>query len=145
MIHSTDLIKKWEGFSEYAYPDPGTGGKPWTIGYGSTTWEDGSPVKKGQKITKEKAEGLLNDYLIRNVRPKIADLKLNPSQKAAIESLCYNIGVNAFLRSKCYKALKEQDWATFIKEYDWFKASGKVLKGLVKRRVEELYWFFKDM
>ena len=138
----TALIKKWEGFSPKAYKCPAG---IWTIGYGSTKWADGSPVKKGQTITIEKAEGLLNDYLIRFVRPKLAGLKLNPSQQEAIESLCYNIGVNSFLKSKCYKALKAKDWGTFIREYDWVKAGGKVLNGLVKRRTEELYWFFKDM
>ena len=138
----TQLIKKYEGFSAKAYRCPAG---IVTIGYGSTKWEDGSPIKARQTITQEKAEGLLNDYLIRYVRPKIADLKLKPHQQEAIESLCYNIGVNAFLRSKCYKALKEKDWATFIKEYDWFKAGGKVLNGLVKRRTEELYFFFMDL
>lgn len=137
-----DLIKRYEGFQEEAYKCPAG---VWTIGYGSTKWEDGSPIKKGQRITRDKAEGLLNDYLIRYVRPRLSDLKLNASQKAAIESLCYNIGINSFLRSKCYKALKEQDWPTFIREYDWIKANGKVLKGLIKRRTEELYLFFKDM
>lgn len=138
----TQLIRKYEGFRATAYKCPAG---VWTIGYGSTKWEDGTPVKKGDTITQEKAEGLLNDYLIRYVRPKIADLNLKPYQQEAIESLCYNIGVNAFLRSKCYKALKAKDWATFIKEYDWFKAGGKVLNGLVKRRTEELYYFFLDL
>lgn len=142
MVNGADLIKKFEGFSTRAYPDPGTGGQPYTIGYGSTKWEDGSPVKRGQTITQEKAEGLLNDYLIRYVRPKLADLHLNPNQQAAIESLCYNIGINSFLKSKCYRALKAKDWPTFIREYDWFKANGKVLPGLLRRRTEELALFF---
>ena len=94
-ISSTELIKKWEGFKEVAYVCPAG---VTTIGYGSTAWEDGSPIKRGQKITKDKAEGLLNDYLIRYVRPKLADLNLNSSQQAAIESLCYNSGVNSVLR-----------------------------------------------
>lgn len=138
----TNLIKKYEGFSAKAYKCPAG---VWTIGYGSTKWEDGTPVKSGQTITQAKAEGLLNDYLIRYVRPKLADLKLKSHQQEAIESLCYNIGVNAFLKSKCYKALKEKDWATFIREYDWFKAGGKALNGLVKRRMEELHTFFQDL
>ena len=139
MVYGTDLIKKYEGFSPKAYKCPAG---VWTIGYGSTKWEDGSPIKSGQTITKEKAEGLLNDYLVRYVRPRIADLKLNANQQAAIESLCYNIGVNSFLRSRCYKALKEKDWPTFIREYDWFKGGGKVLPGLLRRRTEELALFF---
>lgn len=138
----TKLIKKYEGFCPNAYKCPAG---VWTIGYGSTKWEDGSPVKRGQIITQEKAEGLLNDYLIRYVRPKLADLHLNQNQQDAIESLCYNIGINSFLKSKCYRALKAKDWPTFIREYDWFKAGGKVLPGLLRRRTEELALFFSKL
>lgn len=35
------LIKEFEGCSLTAYPDPGTGGDPWTIGYGWTHSVDG--------------------------------------------------------------------------------------------------------
>ena len=31
-----DLTKISEGLRTEAYPDPGTGGDPWTIGYGHT-------------------------------------------------------------------------------------------------------------
>jgi lysozyme len=31
-----DLIKRFEGLRLTAYPDPSTGGDPWTIGYGTT-------------------------------------------------------------------------------------------------------------
>ncbi|MEE4411931.1 lysozyme, partial [Serratia sp. C2(2)] len=40
------LIKRFEGLSLQAYPDPATGGKPWTIGYGHTT-----DVKPGDLIS----------------------------------------------------------------------------------------------
>lgn len=140
-MDGVDLIKKYEGFSEKAYKCPA--GKM-TIGFGSTTWEDGSPIKRGDTVTQEKAEALLVNYLNKYVRPKLEPLKLNKNQTAALESLCYNIGWNSFVRSKCYKALVAKDWATFIKEYDWFKAGGKILMGLVKRRTEELYTFFKE-
>lgn len=140
-MDGVDLIKKYEGFVPKAYKCPAG---VLTIGYGSTAWADGSPIKMGQTITKEKAEALLIDYLNKNVRPKIASLKLKSCQQAAIESLVYNIGWGAFSRSKCYKALLAKDWATFIKEYDWFKGGGKVLPGLLKRRTEELYWFFSQ-
>lgn len=145
MINGVDLIKRFEGFRAKAYPDPGTGGKPYTIGYGSTVYADGSPVKSGDIISEETAEALLTDYLIKNVKPKLEPLNLNASQTAALESLIYNIGWGAFSKSKCYKALQEKNWPIFIKEYDWFSGGGKFLLGLAKRRTEELYWFFKDM
>lgn len=46
-IPGVELIKKFEGLSLDAYPDPKTGGKPITIGWGSTRKRDGSPFKLG--------------------------------------------------------------------------------------------------
>lgn len=137
-----ELIKRYEGYSEKAYKCPAG---IWTIGYGNTTWEDGTPVKKGDTITKEKAEALLNNYLIKNVRPKIADLKLTAYQNEALESLIYNIGWTAFARSKCYKAIKAKDWGTAFNNWDWISGGGKVLKGLIKRRAEEIALFFAEI
>lgn len=136
------LIKKYEGFRAQAYKCPAG---IWTCGYGSTKYADGSPVKKGDTITEPKAEALLIDYLIKNVNPYLEPLKLKDCQKSALQSLIYNIGWPSFSRSKCYKALKEKDWPTFIKEYDWFKGGGKFLLGLAKRRTEELATFFSNM
>lgn len=137
-----ELIKRYEGYSEKAYKCPAG---IWTIGYGNTTWEDGTPVKKGDTITKEKAEALLNNYLIKNVRPKIADLKLTTYQNEALESLIYNIGWSAFAKSKCYKAIKNKDWGTAFNNWDWISGGGKVLKGLIKRRAEEIALFFTEI
>ena len=146
MISGIDLIKKYEGFRLRAYPDPGTHGKPYTIGYGSTKYADGSAVKKDDEISEPTAEGLLIDYLIKNVRPHLEELgELKECQIAALESLIYNIGWPAFAKSKCCKAIKEKDWETVFKNWDWCKASGKFLVGLAKRRAEELNMFFKDM
>ena len=142
MITGTDLIKKYEGFRADAYKCPAG---VWTIGYGSTTYADGTPVKKGDKISQSTAESLLEDYLIKNIRKNLVGLSLNDGQMAALESLIYNIGWGAFSKSKCYKALKEKDWETFYNQYDWVKGGGKFLLGLAKRRAEELYWFFKDL
>ena len=133
------LISKYEGFRENAYLCPGG---VWTVGYGSTIWPDGTPVKKGDTITKDKAEALLVDYLNKNVRPRIEPLNLKPEQEYALESLIYNIGWGAFSRSKCYKAIKEKDWATVYANWDWIRANGKVLNGLIKRRAEEKALFF---
>ena len=50
-----NLICKYEGFNEKAYPDPNTNKEPYTIGYGTQYYPDGAPVKAGQKCTEEKA------------------------------------------------------------------------------------------
>ncbi|WP_369127544.1 lysozyme, partial [Xenorhabdus bovienii] len=46
-----EFIQQWEGLKLKAYPDPATGGIPWTIGYGHT-----KDVKPGQVITEQQAE-----------------------------------------------------------------------------------------
>ena len=50
-----DLICKYEGFNEKAYPNNVTGKEPYTIGYGTQFYPDGTPVKAGQLCTKHKA------------------------------------------------------------------------------------------
>jgi len=54
------FIRQYESFRANAYRDPGDEESgPVTIGYGSTHYEDGSKVRLGDKITKERAERML--------------------------------------------------------------------------------------
>ena len=142
MAYAIDIIKKYEGLSLKAYKCPAGIN---TIGYGTTVYPDGTPVKMGDTITKEKAEALLLDYVINKILPHIRDLNLTDNQQAALCSLIYNVGWPAFSKSKCYKAIKEKDWETVFKNWDWCKGSGKFLLGLAKRRTEELHLFFQDL
>lgn len=142
MSYAIDLIKKYEGLSLKAYKCPAGIN---TIGYGTTSYPDGTPVKSGDVITKEKAEALLLDYVINKILPNIRDLDLTDNQQAALSSLIYNIGWGAFSKSKCYKAIKNKDWETAFHNWDWIKGGGKVLKGLIKRRAEEMALFFADI
>lgn len=138
------IIQKYEGCKLQAYRCPA--GK-WTIGWGNTSYPDGSPVKPNDIITKEYADALLLDYVMKNIYPVFQKIPydLTLDQRRAVASLVYNIGTSSFLRSKLYKAICEKDLETIVKNWDWIKASGKVLKGLVKRRTEELYLFCKDL
>ncbi len=142
MSYAIDLIKKYEGLELKAYKCPAG---IWTIGYGITKYPDGTPVKSGDVITKTKAEALLLDYVINQIIPHIRDLALTETQEAALCSLIYNIGWPAFSKSKCYKAIKAKDWETVFKNWDWCKGDGKFLKGLAKRRAEEMFLFFQDI
>lgn len=142
MAYAVDIIKKYEGLSLKAYKCPAGIN---TIGYGTTVYPDGTPVKMGDTITKEKAEALLLDYVINKILPNIRDLNLTDNQEAAVSSLVYNVGWSAFSKSKCYKAIKTKDWETVFKNWDWCKGGGKFLVGLAKRRAEELHLFFQDL
>lgn len=94
------LIKEFEGLELEAYPDPETGGDPWTIGWGSTAFEDGSPVVRGQRITRERADLLLNRRLARDVRLLAMRITgwggLSLGQRAALLSFSYNCGIDWF-------------------------------------------------
>lgn len=143
MTYAIDLIKKYESFSSKPYLCPAH--IP-TIGYGCTVYPDGRKVTMNDEpITKEKAEALLLDYVINKILPNIRDLDLTDNQQAALCSLIYNVGFGAFAKSKCYKAIKEQDWGTAYKEWTWITGGGKVLNGLIKRREEERFLFFMDI
>lgn len=136
------LIEKYEGFSQIAYRCPAG---VWTIGYGSTTWANGEPVKQGDTITQEDAKSLLDSWLMGNFFPKVRHVQLSKDQLEALSSLVYNIGWPAFAKSKCWKAIQAKDWETAFKNWDWIKAGGKVLPGLIKRRAEEMFLFFSDI
>ena len=142
MSYAIDIIKKYEGCRLSAYKCPAG---VWTVGYGTTVYPDGSKVKEGDQITQAKAEALLLDYVINKIMPNIRDLGLTDNQEAALASLIYNIGWGAFAKSKCYKAIKAKDWETVFKNWDWCKGDGKFLKGLAKRRAEEMFLFFQDI
>lgn len=137
-----DIIKRYESFRPLAYRCPA--GKL-TIGYGTTVYPDGKPVKKGDMITEKKAEEYLEDYIEKNIKPiyKRIPYVLTDNQERALESLIYNIGAGAFLRSKLFVAIKEKNYAEICRQWDFgFKQN---LKGLFKRRTEELYLFMKGI
>lgn len=136
-IDPTGLIKEFEGFRSQAYKC--SAGK-WTIGYGSTLYEDGTPVKQGDTIDEETAERLLEYHCQHRIKLPEGDFTSN--QRAALYSLIYNIGQSAFDRSKLKQAICRGDIAETFRNWDWIKADGKVVKGLVRRRAKELTLFF---
>lgn len=142
MSNYLEMIKRYEGCSLKAYLCPA---HKWTIGYGITVYPDGTPVKEGDIITQSKADALLLDYIINQILPHIRDLSLSNNQEKALVSLLFNVGWPAFSKSKCYKAIKERDWGTAYKNWDWITGGGKVLNGLIKRREEERFLFFMDI
>lgn len=69
----------------------------WTIGFGNTYHPDGSPVKKGDKITsKEDLQAHFNVVVEHDIFPlmdKYLDIsKMTQEEIVAVASLCYNCG-----------------------------------------------------
>ena len=138
------FIDKYEGERLQAYKCPAG---IWTIGQGITVYPDGSPVKEGDIITEEYSRALTTDYFLHNIDPVIAKMGkgFTKRQKDSLGSLIFNIGVNAFKKSNLYTAIMNDDVKGIFKNWDWIGAGGKVLKGLAKRRAEELSWFLEDL
>jgi GH24 family phage-related lysozyme (muramidase) len=90
------LVKEFEGCRLTAYPDPETGAEPWTIGWGSTTYDDGAPVKAGDRINQELADALLAGRLERDHHLLAQRIpcwrELSTNQQAALLSFSYNCG-----------------------------------------------------
>ncbi len=136
------LIKRHEGLRLKAYPDPGTGGAPWTIGYGHT-----QGVQPGQEITAAQADDYLREdvYWAEDAVRDHVKVALDQHEFDALVSLVFNIGAGAFARSTLLRKLNDGDKAGAAGEFArWNQAGGKVLPGLVKRRADEAALFAGD-
>ncbi|MGT5005388.1 lysozyme [Escherichia coli] len=134
------LIKQFEGCKLTAYPDPGTGGAPWTIGYGWTQPVDGKPVRPGMTIDQATADRLLKTGLVsyENDVLRLVKVKLSQSQFDALVSFTYNLGSRSLSTSTLLSKLNAGDYAGASDEFlRWNKAGGKVLNGLTRRREAE--------
>ncbi len=132
------LIKKYEGCELKAYPDPGSGGEPWTIGYGATKI-DGRAVRPGDTITQAKANALLLHDIDRHasdVRDYLGSAPTTQNQFDALVSFHFNTG--DLRRSTLLRKHLEGDYDGAAREFArWVFASGKRLRGLERRRAEE--------
>lgn len=130
-----DLIKSFEGLRLEAYPDPGTGGDPWTVGYGST-----KGVKKGMKITVQEAEQRLIMDLQDACKAveRYVTIPLNDNQFAALVSFTFNVGAGNLAVSTLLKRLNEGEYGSVpMQLMRWNRAAGKILNGLTRRRTAE--------
>ena len=137
------LIERNEGLRLTAYPDPATGGDPWTIGYGDT----GPDVVSGLTITKAEAERRLIVRLDREfgaaVNKAMGNVPTTQGQFDAMVSLAYNIGVGkpggrGFINSSICRHHAAGEYAQAADAFLLYnRAGGRVLPGLTRRRQEE--------
>lgn len=134
------LIKTFEGVRLKAYPDPATGGDPWTIGVGHT----GPEVKRGLVWTMAQVDAALTADLAkfsRVLNAMIASAKAPTSQHQfdAMISLMFNVGQGNFAKSSIWKNHAIRRYANAAGAFAlWNKANGKVMAGLTRRRAAEV-------
>lgn len=137
LIKAADLIRQFEGCELTAYPDPGSGGDPWTIGWGAT----GEGIRKGVTWTQAQADARLMQDVTKfanGVNGLLGDTRTTDEQRAAMISFAYNLGVAALASSTLLRKHTAGDYAGAAAEFArWNKADGKVMAGLTRRRAAE--------
>ena len=134
------LIREFEGCELTAYPDPATGGDPWTIGVGHT----GPEVHEGKEITEEDADALLAKDLARFEACVSDNLTVDVAQAQfdAMVSLAFNIGCANFRKSSVLRYTNEGNLEGAKEAFRlWDKAAGKKMAGLTRRRAAEAEMF----
>lgn len=137
------LIQRFEGCARLradgrleAYPDPGTGGAPWTIGWGAT----GRGIGPGTVWTKDQCDARLKIDLARyaaEVDAALGDAPTAQHQFDALVSFHYNTG--AIGRATLTRRHIGGDFPGAAAEFArWNRAGGRVLRGLVRRRAAEM-------
>ncbi len=136
------LIKRFEGCERRrpgglvaAYPDPGTGGAPWTIGWGATGPGIGPDTVWTQAECDARLEADLARYAA-DVAAAIGNAPTSQAQFDAMVSFHYNTG--AIAKATLTRQHVAGNFAAATAEFArWNRAGGRVLSGLVRRRAAE--------
>ena len=137
------LVQEFEGCKLEAYPDPGTGDEPFTIGWGST----GPDIGPGTVWTQEEADARFLDDLTKfgDGVDRLVRVPLTDNQFAALVSFAYNVGLGALAGSTLLRKLNAGDYEGAADQFPrWNKGGGRVLPGLVRRRAAERDLFLSD-
>ena len=137
------LIQQFEGCHLDSYPDPASGGDPWTIGWGTTRYSDGRKVKKGDKINRVEADMLLRsevDRIAEHLRTTVPFwVAMSDQQKCALISFAYNLG-SGFYGATGFetisKRLREKDWTGVPDALLLYRNPGSNVEVGLKRRRE---------
>ena len=130
-----DLIQRFEACRLTAYPDPATGGAPFTIGWGET----GPGIVPGLRWTQSYADHRFELALIQRERTveRLVSVPLTENEYSSLVSFEFNTGALAsstLLRLLNSGRPREEVALEFGK---WIKAGGRKMGGLVRRREAE--------
>ena len=139
------LIKKYEGFRPKPYLCPA---KVPTIGYGATYYPNGQKVKMTDPAIDEAHASVLLTAMLTSYEKTVDSFcrdDINQNQFDALVSFAYNIGTSAFKYSTLLRKINlNPNDPTIRNEFlKWVNAGGKPLTGLIKRRTDEAYLYFK--
>jgi len=127
------LIKSFEGLRLTAYRDVAG---VWTIGYGSTRYHDGRPVKPGDKLSGAvQASAIFTNTLgqYEDAVNSYVKVPLTQSQFDALVSFTYNEGTFALKESTLLRKLNTKDYAGAA---DQFMVWNKITDPQTGRKVD---------
>ena len=133
------FIKNHEGIRLAAYPDPATGGEPWTIGVGHT-----GGVNPSDTCTEAEAMDWLRDdcATAEQCIEDHVDVDLTQNQYDALVSFIFNCGCGNFRASTLLKLTNSRSFEGASHQFGrWNKANGKEMAGLTTRRRDESILF----
>ena len=133
-----EMVKSFEGISLKPYLCPAN---VWTVGYGATRSSTGGPIDPDMEaISETEAEALLIRDLGSSegwVR-RLIKTALTENQYSALTSFTFNVGAGALQRSTLRMKLNSEEFQGAADEFPkWHRAGGRILAGLVRRRVAE--------
>ena len=142
---AAELCRRFEGYRAKPYLCPANVA---TIGYGSTYYADGRKVTlEDAPMDEPTARALLMTELLHTYAPGVIRqcpgllvlaAKGDIGKINAIVDFVYNLGVGRLQTSTLKRKINAQDWEGAKEQLMlWTKGGGKVLPGLVKRRVAE--------
>ncbi|MDX5478422.1 MAG: lysozyme [Cyclobacteriaceae bacterium] len=148
------LLHEFESCKLKAYKCPAG---IWTIGWGNTFYENGTPVKEGDVITQQRADSLFLFVLSRfeDQAKRAITSNVNDNQFSAFVSALYNIGPGSSQKSGLIR-LKNGQPSTLLKKINtnpndpsihdefmkWVSKGSAFEKGLTRRRQAESKLYF---
>jgi|SRR4051812_20284414 lysozyme len=111
-------------------------GKVWTIAYGHTRL-----VKEGDTCTLAQAEAWLIEDMDNAVHDVCLHVTIEDTTQGEFDALCdfaFNLGCDALNKSTLLRLYNHHDKAAAAEEFEkWDHAGGKVVAGLLRRRLAE--------
>ena len=137
---AAELCRKYEGYRAKPYLCPANVA---TIGYGSTYYADGKKVTlQDSPMDEPTARALLLVELEHTYLPGVLRncpiLATDVRKCNSIVDFAYNCGVGRLQTSTLKRKINASDWEGAKEQLMlWTKGGGKVLPGLLKRRISE--------
>jgi len=133
VLIAAPVIMKWEGKRNDPYLD--------IVNVPTVCWGHTGGVERGRRYSNAECEALLSEDITKHILPVIKcvpEITDRPYQLAASASLAFNIGTGAYCKSTVAKRFRAKNWRGGCDAIlNWKMAGGRVVQGLVNRRMDE--------